>query len=102
MTEGTGAKRATTVVYWVAESITGEVFKTMPEWIQGRLRNRDIYITTSFNYNTFEDEYTVHYRTILGYKECPIGDYLVLDKDNMYSLSPEAFHRIFQVEEEIK
>lgn len=102
MTEGISSKRAITVVYWVAENITAKGFKTLPEWIQGRLRNRDIYITSSFNYSTFEDEYTVHYRTVLGYKECPIGDYLILDKDNLYSLTPEAFNRIFQIEEEIK
>lgn len=86
---------ASTVSYWQVCEVTAANMASIPDWVQGKLRNGEIKLTYTLDVHTFTNNVVASYVTILGNKACNGGDYIILDRQSMYHVTEADFNRMF-------
>lgn len=83
------------VSYWKVCEVTAATMASIPDWVQGKLRNGEIKLTYTLDVNTFTNKVTASYVTIVGNRTCHDGDYIILDRQDMYHVTEADFNRMF-------
>lgn len=98
MDNNTATRPGHTVMYWKVEEITTANHANIPGWVLNGLSNKDIVIGSTFDIDTFTNKFTLSYKTIAGYKDCSLGDYLLNDSNELYALSEVEFKSLYNIE----
>ena len=82
-----------TILYWQVEAITPDNIAYIPDWVLGFMRTIPAKITmqSEIDINTMSMGWYAIYQTGLGTKKCHAGDFLILDRSTLYSVTAEEF-----------
>lgn len=82
-----------TILYWQVEAITPDNIAYIPDWVLGFMRTIPAKITmqSEFDIITMTLGWHAIYQTGLGTKKCHAGDFLILDRSALYSVTAQEF-----------